>query len=195
MAAFAAAAVAAITSAVSSATAAAGATTAVASTAATAATAGSSLFSMGSLFSSLGQGALGLMGAMQAAQAGKAEAAQMQMQADAAREDARQAELDGVAKQTSLRRDLIEELGKRDVAYAASGTDISFGTPGQARTQALDDFSSALSGAANETTGRASRLRQRASGYEAAAADRKTAGYAKGAGLLLSTGLDIIKRG
>ncbi len=198
---FAAAAVAAIgsmfttgaTAAGAGATAAAGAS--AAASAGAAAGAGSSLFSMGSLLTGALSGGLSLMSAMQAAKAGKIEAAQMQMQADAARQDATQASLDGEAKQSSMRRDLVAELGRRDVAYAASGVDVSFGTPAQASAQAMDDAYAAMNAAGADVQSRVGRYRTRAAMYEAAGADRLAAGYAKGGGLLLSSALDIVKRG
>lgn len=156
---------------------------------------GTGLFSMPSLMMGALSGGLSLMSAMNAAKAGKVEAAQMQMQADAARQDAAQANLDGQAKQSSMRRDLVAEIGRRDVAYAASGIDVSFGTPAQASAQALDDAYAAMNTADADTQSRAGRYRTRAAMYDASAADRVAAGYAKGGGLLLSSAVDFIKRG
>lgn len=146
---------------------------AAATTAATTtATAGSSLWS-------ILQGtatALSVVGGLRAAQ----------MQADARNAQAEDAKLEasmegtrGAERRTAIKQRLVEDLGARDVAYAASGVDLSFGTPATARQGAVADANAALS-TDNETENiRRNRLLSRAAQYRMMADDASSAGTLK----------------
>ncbi len=196
---FAAAAMTAITAAVSTVgtavSSAAGAAGSALGMGASAGSAGLSLSSVGSFLGSALQGGLGLMGAMSAARQGQAKEEYYVANAENARIDARQAELDQQPRELSLRRALIQEIGQRDVAYAASGVDLSFGTPNVARLQATEDTAAALGLERTQTEMRALRYREKASSYEATGAEARLAGGEKAAGLLGQTALSIFKRG
>lgn len=165
------------------------------SVAGAASTAGSLFSSGGSLLSTLLQGGLGVMGAMSAMQQGKTESAALQQQAQQAEFDATQQRLAGEQKSDELRRQLLAESGARDVAYAASGFDPTFGTPAMARDQAADDTARALNVESANADIAASRYRMRAAGYQAQAAAAKSAGFYKALGVAGTTAVSILRRG
>lgn len=156
--------------------------------AAPAAAAGSSLW--GGL-----QAASGLVGLMGSVRAGQAQAEGLRNQAADARLDARLEQVDSVRRQTSLRRQLTAALGERDVAYAASGVDLSFGTPATARRQVILEGQNAIMEDQLTSDARQARSRQKAFALEASADDAEAAGWIKGVGLGLGTAADIFKRG
>lgn len=146
-------------------------------------------------FASVLQGGMGVLSAMSALRAGQAQSDMYLSQAADTRLDVSQEAIDATDRQTGLRKQLLAALGERDTAYAASGVDLSFGTPVQARTEAVQDANDAISVDQSNSDLRKSRLRSRAAGYEAMAADAKSAGSAKAAGILFDTGIDLFKRG
>lgn len=149
----------------------------------------------GSMFANILQGGMGLVGAMSAVREGDAKASALRAQAEDARFDARTEEINTINRQASLRRDLAQALGKRDVAYAASGVDLSFGTPDVARDQALDDANRALTGEQADADMRAGRLRERATQYRRMADDARTAGRTKALLSIGEAGLGMARRG
>lgn len=170
-----------------------GGTAGAAGAAGTAATAGSSLFSGSSLLSVL-QGtatALSVVGAIRAGQA----------QADAANAQARDADLQsqleqnqGIERRNQLKRAMLENLGERDVAYAASGVDLSFGTPATARDQAVADANYQLSVDRETEEVRRQRLLGRAAGFRAQADEARSAGVIKALGAGIGGTADILRR-
>lgn len=184
---FAAAALATITAALGETGAAAATTAATATTTAASAT--------GSMLSSILQGTAGLVGAMGAVRAGQAQAEAYRMQAGDARIDARQEEIAGMQREDGLKRKLLASLGERDAATAASGVDLSFGTPVVARDQAMEDANRAVSMNQGETEMRRARLMARAASYQRMASEAESAGLTKGIGSLLMTAGSIGRRG
>lgn len=90
----------------------------------------------------------------------------------AAFEKAREAELDaqgegvqGLARQVQLRQQYIAAMAERDIAAAAGGLDLGFGSPVVAREQVAADTERALSTDALETGNRQERLRARSASY------------------------------
>jgi hypothetical protein len=160
-----------------------------------AATAAGGAAKSGFSFASVLQGGMGVLSAMSALRAGQAQSEMYLSQAADTRLDVTQEAIDATDRQTGLRKQLLAALGERDTAYAASGVDLSFGTPVQARTEAVQDANDAISVDQSNSDLRKSRLRSRAAGYEAMAADAKSAGSAKAAGILFDTGIDLFKRG
>ncbi len=145
---------------------------AAAPAAATAATTGSTLMS-------ILQGtatALSVVGGLRSAQ----------MQADARAAQAEDAKLEasmegtrGIERRTAIRQRMVEDLGARDVAYAASGLDLAFGTPSTARNQAVSDANSALSTDAETENIRRNRLLSRAAQYTMMADEARASGQIK----------------
>jgi hypothetical protein len=148
-----------------------------------------------STFASILQGGAGLLGAMAAVRSGNAQSDALKQSALDAEQDRTAAGIDATNQQTGLRRALIQSLGERDVAYAASGVDTSFGTPAVARQQAEADTSNALTQNQDEAAARAARLTARAASYRQAAGEAQSAGNIKGAYSILSAGGSILARG
>lgn len=156
--------------------------------------AASSLFSTSGLMTVL-QGGAGLVSAMAAMREGQAKAGQLELQAVDAEGKAGQAEVDGLRKQNSLRRALLQQMGDHDVAYAASGVDTSFGTAATARREAQSDAASALVQENSNTSAQKMALNRQAIAYRRAAKDSRRAGRMAAIGGLIGTGTDILARG
>lgn len=148
-----------------------------------------------SIFGTILQGGLGLVSAMAAIRAGASEARMYRSEAADTRLNVTQEQIDAENRQTGLRKQLLASLGERDTAYAASGVDLSFGTPATARREAEDDANRALSQDQMTSTVRQSRLRTKAANLDAQAADAQSAGGMKAFGIFANTAFDIFKRG
>lgn len=190
---FAAAAISTIASSLGTAGAASGAT-AAASGATAAASAGSTLFSASSAFSIL-SGASTVLSVLNANRAGEAKAAALNAQADDADTQTQIEQTQATARQTSLKKALVQQLGERDVATAASGIDLSFGTPSIARRQDITDTERALSIDQDTTDSRVARLRERAANYRIQAQQASAGGLGNAAALALEGGAKLLKRG
>ena len=172
--------------------AAAGAGAAAAGTATAAA--GSSLFSLSTLGSILSGGAT-VLSALSAMSAGRESAEAYRAEAAQAQADAAQETIDGRQRRDSLRRDLIARLGEQDVAYSASGLDLSFGTATVARDQSVKDASNALDADLSNEEAKRRRLFERSQSLQRMAKSAKKAGQIKAGGLLLSGAADMLQRG
>lgn len=136
--------------------------------------------------SSILQGASGLLGMFSAIAAGNAEGEALDLAAeDAAREKPLET-LQGIARRTPIKAAMMEQIGQQDVAYAASGTDLSFGTPVEARKQAFRQADLGITTAVGTEQTRIARLDEREANY------RKMAGRARAGGWLKAafTGFD-----
>lgn len=171
------------------------------SAASTAASAvGGAAASFGSFLSSSGiltglQAGTGLL-----AIAAKNRASQEQKEAsfDKAAEAEIDARAEGVAGQTravQLRRQMVDAMAERDIAAAAGGLDIGFGSPVQAREQVASDAERALSIDALETANRQSRLRERSASYIRAGRAARQGGLLDMFATGLNTATDIATRG
>lgn len=169
-------------------TAAAAAGTAAAGTAAAAATGAAALggtaasaFSLSSLLS----GGATLLSMVSSISAGNAEAEKLRLEADDAAREVPLETLQGINRRTSLKREAAARVGELDVAYAGSGTDLSFGTPVQARQDAWRDLDTALTSDIGTQQTRVARLEERQKNY------LRMAGRAKKAGMFeaITTGL------
>lgn len=156
--------------------------------------AGSGLFGASSVFSVLSGGAT-VLSMLNANRAGEAKAAALNAQADDADTQTQIEQIQGTARQTSLKKALVAQLGERDVATAASGVDISFGTPAIARRQDITDSERALSIDQDTTDSRAARLRERAANYRIQAQQASAGGLGTAAALALEGGAKLFKRG
>lgn len=140
---------------------AAGAATGVA----TAGAAASTGFSLSTLL----QGGLTVLGVMSSLSAGAADAEQATQAAnDAAREKDLET-LQGIDRRASIKRQLMDATGAQDVAYAASGVDLSFGTAVQAKQDAFREADLALTSDVSTQEVRQSRLTEREANYRSAA--------------------------
>ena len=97
----------------------------------------------GSLFAGILQGGAGVTSAYAATRAAGEQSAALENQAFQTQVQAQGVGVSGDLQANSLKKGLLDTLGQRDVAYAASGVDLSFGTPQIARTQAVTDAGNA----------------------------------------------------
>lgn len=136
------------------------------------------------------QGTASVLGVVSALGAGAADAAQAEMAAADADAEQRLDNLQGIERRGSIKRAMADALGAQDVAYAASGVDLSFGTARQARTDAYREGDMALTADASTQTTRTARLSERAANYRASAKNARRLGVlnalAGGANTLLS---------
>lgn len=147
-----------------------------ATTATTAATTATGVFGSGISLSSILQGTATVLGIVASIGAGNAEADMLEAQAiDAEREKPLET-LQGINRRQSIRRDFAEAVGAADVAYAASGVDLSFGTARQARSDAAReaDLATAVDIGTEQT--RINRLSERAASYRRSAKRAKRSG-------------------
>ncbi len=81
--------------------------------------------------------------------------------------------LQGITRRNDIKRSFMEQLGQQDVAYAASGVDLSFGTPGQVRKEAFRETDLGITSDNGTEQTRVARLDEREAEY------RKRASRAK----------------
>jgi hypothetical protein len=173
----------------------------IGSSIATAATGPAGIFGLGQFIpgagtaaSILGGGAT-VLSVLNAQRAGEAKSMALNASADDAMTQTQIEALQGLDRRTSLKAAMVQHIGERDVATAASGTDISFGTPTIARAQAIKDGERAASIDADTTETRIARLRERAANYRIQAAQASAGGLGTAAALALDGGAKILKRG
>lgn len=148
--------------------AAAGATTAAA---AAPAAAGFSL-------SSLLQGTATVFGVVNSINAGNADAEAANLAADDAAREVPLETLQGITRRTALKKEVMDSVGQQDVAYAASGVDLSFGTPMQARKDAFRQVDLGITSDIGTEQTRVGRLLEREANYRKRAKRAKAAGFA-----------------
>lgn len=147
--------------------AAAGATAGAATTAAAApAAAGFSL-------STLLQGTATVLGMVQSINAGKADAEALSAAADDAAREIPLETLQGINRRATIKRQMMDSIGEQDVAYAASGVDLSFGTPSQARKEAFREADLGITSDVGTEQTRVARLQEREAEYRKRAAKAK----------------------
>ncbi|MBO6895638.1 MAG: hypothetical protein JJ866_27180 [Roseibium sp.] len=151
----------------------AAATTTAATAAGGAAASGGGFFSLSNLM----QGAATLLAATSQINAGNADAERYELAAiDAEREQPLET-LQGIQRRSSIKAELAESIGDMDTAYAASGVDLSFGTPGQARTRAYREADYALTADNSTQQTRQARLTERSASYRRMGQRAKRRGY------------------
>ena len=101
----------------------------------------------------------------------------------------------GTERRTSLKAALIQAVGERDVATAASGTDLSFGTAALARREAIADSERALTVDQNTTDVRVARLRERAASLRQMGSQARGGALAKAAGIGITGLASQLERG
>jgi hypothetical protein len=107
------------------------------------------------------------------------------MQAHEAEFDEKQAQAEGVASATSLKKELARALAENDVAFAAAGIDLGFGVAAEGRDTAKKSAAEEISIDRQTTDARRAALRARAAGFYRNAQDvRSAAGLRAFAGIL-----------
>lgn len=153
-----------------------GGATATAGAATGAAASGAATAASGFSLSSLLQGTASVLGMVTAISAGNADAdAATQAANDAAREVPLET-LQGITRRSALKAEMMDRIGQQDVAYAASGTDLSFGTPGQARKEAFRQGDLGLNSDNGTEQTRVARLNEREAEYRKRASRAKRSG-------------------
>ncbi len=141
------------------------------------------------------QGTATVLGIVSSISAGNENAAALEMQAaDTDREQPLET-LQGIERRTSIKRAMADALGAQDVAYAASGVDLSFGTAANARKDAYREADVALTADAGTEATRKIRLSERAASYRRSAKQAKRAGLFEGLMGGLKGGMSFLERG
>jgi hypothetical protein len=166
-----------------------------AGTAAGAASTAGGLFSSGSLFSTILQGGATVASVLGAVGAGNEQSRTLMAQAADARTEQDIEAIRGNERRDSLRRSLLQTLGERDVAAAASGVDLSFGTPAIARQEAQRDAESALTMDKSTEDFRVARLEERANEFTRSAKAARRGGLIRAIGAGVTTAASIGRRG
>jgi hypothetical protein len=94
-----------------------------------------------------------------------------------------------------LRNKLADTLGEYDVAYAASGVDLSFGSPMQAKRSAKVDAERAMTFDHETQNSRVARLREKAANLRKTARAKSSGGVLKALGIGAGGLGDILERG
>lgn len=140
------------------------------------------------------QGTASVLGMYQAVQAGNADAEAAQLAAiDAEREKPLET-LQGINRRTGIKQEMMNRVGEQDTAYAASGVDLSFGTPGQARKAAFREADNALGNDVATEQTRIARLDERAANYRKRAARARAGGWFDALTIGAKAGSDIAGR-
>lgn len=113
---------------------------------------------------------------------------------DADREKALET-LQGVERRSSIKRAMMDAIGEQNVATAASGVDLSFGTPSQARREAFREADLGLETANGTEQTRVSRLAERAASYRSRAKSTRRAGLLTGLAKGAEGASNILLRG
>lgn len=175
-------------------TTAATATATAAPAAATAATAATTAAGLGSTALGIlkgGASVLSILGGLQAANAKSDEYKAAAAEADA-QKITEQAQ--GLQRTTALKRELLSSVGESDVAYAASGVDISSGVAAEARDYAGKRADQEIMIDQADTEGRISSLDARKKAYKRMARGARIGGLlSAGVGLIGGTGFDFKK--
>lgn len=114
---------------------------------------------------------------MSAISAGNADAEAAELAAQDAEREKPLETLQGISRRTGIKAEMMDRIAGQDVANAASGVDLSFGTPLQARKDAFRQGDVALETDMGTEQTRIARLDERAANY------RKRAKRARASGL------------
>lgn len=172
--------------------------TAAAGTAASAAGAAGAvgaIGSAGSTIASILQGTATVLSVFAGMGAANQEADALELAAgDAEREQALET-LQGIERRSSIKRAMMNAVGQQNVATAASGVDLSFGTPGQARREAFREADLGIATASGTEQTRVARLSERAANYRSRAKSTRRGGLLTGIGKAAEGASNILIRG
>lgn len=127
--------------------------------------------------------------------AGEEKAAALEMQASDAETNTQVENLQGIQRRASIKQSLLQTIGERDAATAASGVDLTFGTPQLARSEAITAGERALSLDQNTQNFNVARLRERAANYRMMASSARSGALGSAAALALEGGAKLMRRG
>jgi hypothetical protein len=130
--------------------------------------------------SGLLQGTATVLGIASSIAGGNAEASQAELAASDAEAEQPLENLQGIARRNSIKRQMADAIGAENVAYAASGVDLSTGTAAAARSDAYRDADLALTTDAGTQETRLSRLSERAKNYRQMAKQSRRSGWLTG---------------
>jgi hypothetical protein len=116
----------------------------------------------GSIVGSILSGGASLLQMSALRAAGRQKAMDLTFQSQDTATEIAQENIQATGRQNGLRQALLDTIGERDAAYAASGVDIGFGTPALARQEASASAESAIAQDAAGTNARVSRLNAKA---------------------------------
>lgn len=148
-----------------------------------------------SFLGSLLEGTATVASALSFARAGEIDAMSALASAGDAELEAQLEEVHGLERRNSLRRALLETIGERDVATAASGVDLSFGTPSIARQEAIRSTERALNIDRGTEEFRRRRLEERARNLRSIAQEKRRGGLALAAGVTIGGLASLARRG
>lgn len=171
------------------------AATTAATTAASTAGATAAATTSGLSLSTLLQGTATVLGMTSAIAAGQADAEAAKMQAD---DTARQVPLEtlqGIKRRSSIKQEMMDQLGSQDTAFAGAGVDLSFGTPGQARREAFRQADLGLTADVGTEQTNIARLQEREAAYRKRAGRAKLGGYFDALTLGFNSAASIAGRG
>lgn len=103
--------------------------------------------------------------------------------------------LAGVERRASLKREAYDHIGDMTVAFAASGQDLTFGSPAKARERAFRDLDTAVNTATNTEETRIARLKERADTYRSRARRVRSAAPVNALAEGLQFGASLARRG
>lgn len=130
--------------------------------------------------SSILQGTATVLGVVSSIAGGNAEATQAELAASDAEAEQPLENLQGIQRRSSIRKQLAEAIGAQNVAYAASGVDLSVGTAAAARKDSYREADTALTADAGTQETRITRLAERAQNYRLIAKQQRRAGLLNG---------------
>lgn len=146
--------------------------------AATAASSGAGILGGGSALASILQGTATVLSVASQIRASNADASALEAQARDAEHEKILEGLQETDRKIDIKRATLQALGERDVAYAASGIDLSFGTAAQARKEAIRQSEVSLATNGLTTQSRQDRLDLRASEQRIQASRVRSGGLA-----------------
>ncbi|WP_127523667.1 hypothetical protein [Mesorhizobium sp. Z1-4] len=160
-----------------------------------AATTATTVASSGISLASILQGVATVAGVVASISAANAEAETQELAADDADREQAIETVQGIERRSSIKRALVDAIGAQDVAYAASGLDLTFGTAAQARKDAYREADLGLTSATGTEQISSSRLMERAANYRTAAKRTRTLGLFKGLSQGIGGFSSLIRRG
>lgn len=134
--------------------------------AATGAAATGAAVSSGISLSTILQGGATVLGMVNAINAGKADAEAYNLAAQDAEREKPLETLQGIQRRADIKRATMQQVGEQDVAFAASGVDLSFGTPAEARSQAFRQEDLGITTSNGTELTRQARLDERVANYK-----------------------------
>ena len=160
-----------------------------------AASAGLSIGSLGSTISSILAGTATLMSVSAAKDAAEIEATNQELAAKDALLQQSNETLQGIERRSSIKRAMMDAIGDQATSYAASGVDLSFGTPSVARQEAFREADIGLETSIGTERSRVARLEERASNLKTQAASTRRAAKVTGATAILQSAARYGMRG